>query len=154
MSKPVKIVLLAVIGMVILIQFFQPERNRGIKDTEDDLFVGTMAPDSLVSLLKTSCYDCHSNHTDYPWYGNVSPVSWMLNRHVQKGREELNFSSFGKLEKNQQIGALSDICDVVESGRMPLKSYLLIHRDARLTQQEIEAICTWTESEALQLMRQ
>jgi hypothetical protein len=150
----VRIVVVLLIGGLILIQLFQPDRNKGTIVPEIDLLTISAIPDSLASILKNSCYDCHSNRTNYPWYSYIVPISWMLEKHIDKGKEALNLSSFGNLEKAKKIGALTDLCDVIESGSMPLKSYLIIHRNARIMEAEAEKICNWTEMEALGIMRE
>ena len=154
MGKPAKIVCIVLIGVLVLTQFFQPERNKGTIDPTLDLLGITSIPDSLAAILRNSCYDCHSDHTDYPWYSKISPVSWFLEKHIEDGKEKLNMSKFGELEKSRKIGVLADICDVIETGSMPLKSYLVIHGHARVNEQEREAICVWSELEALSLMRE
>ncbi len=154
MRKPIKMVGIVLVGGIVLIQFFQPERNLGNIDTEDDLVTVTMVPDSLATILKNSCYDCHSNRTEYPWYSYISPVSWYLEKHIRKGKEELNMSDFGNLEKGMKIGVLADVCDVMESGSMPLRSYLVIHKSALVNEAEKKAICSWSELEALKIMRE
>lgn len=154
MRKPVKIAGILLIGIIIVIQFFQPERNKGTNDPATDLLQVVTIPDSLSAILMNACYDCHSNRTDYPWYSYISPVSWYLEKHIRAGREELNLSHFGNLEKVEKIGMLADICDVIDDGSMPLKSYSMIHRHARIDPAEGEAICNWTESEALRIMRE
>ncbi|MEN8156361.1 MAG: heme-binding domain-containing protein [Bacteroidota bacterium] len=152
MRKPARIAVPLLIGIVVVMQFFQPEKNQG-EATESDMVSMLEAPERVADVLKNSCYDCHSNHTEYPWYSRISPVSWFMNMHVTSGREELSFSEYGKLEKSGQIGVLSDICDVVESGSMPLKSYLLMHGNARLDQAAKEALCDWTDEEAMKMLR-
>jgi hypothetical protein len=116
------IYLVSVVVALILIQFIRPEKNLGEPDTETDFIRISQVPDTLTSIILNSCYDCHSNHTHYPWYSNVAPFSWYLNKHIEDGKA------------------------------MPLKSYLLIHRSSRLSEQDIHAICEWTESEALKIM--
>ena len=152
MRKPIKMVGIVLVGGIVLIQFFQPERNLGNVDTENDLVTVAMVPDSLATILKNSCYDCHSNRTEYPWYSYISPVSWYLEKHIRKGKEKLNMSDFGNLEKGMKIGVLADVCDVMESGSMPLKSYLVIHKSALVNEAEKKAICSWSELEALKIM--
>ena len=137
-----------------MIQFFHPERNSGNNTSNVDFLAVTSAPDSLAAIFKYSCYDCHSNRTNYPWYSYISPVSWFLNKHIEEGKEELNLSQFGNLDKNQKIGVLSDICEELESGSMPLKSYLIIHRKALVNVADAGAICDWTELAALNIMRE
>ena len=152
MGKPVRTALLLLIGIIIILQFFQPEKNLG-EETESDMVSMLEAPESVAAVLKNSCYNCHSNQTAYPWYNRISPVSWFMNMHITSGREEVNFSEYGNLERSGQIGVLSDICDVVESGSMPLKSYLLIHGNARLDQAAKEHLCGWTDEKAMKLLR-
>ncbi len=154
MRKSAKIIGSALIGGIVLIQFFQPDRNLGKFNPGTDMLVVTNAPDSLASVLKNSCYNCHSNQTRYPWYGYIAPVSWYLDTHIQKAKADLNMSNFGGLDKKKKIGTLSKICEELESGSMPLKSYLLIHQEARLSKSEIKAICDWSEFTALKIMRE
>lgn len=78
-----------------------------------------------------SCYDCHSNETIWPWYSNVAPMSWLVQRDVDRGREKLNFSDI-------QAGGdeLDELSEVVLEGKMPLPIYLPAHPEARLSQEE------------------
>lgn len=153
MKRPAKIALLILLGVFIIAQFFRPEKNLAASSSVDDLFVVQDVPEHITALLRSACYDCHSNQTRYPWYSNISPVSWYLSKHVEEGKEALNFSEYGKLEKRKKISALSTICEVVESGSMPLVSFTLIHRDANLDETERKLICDWTEAEADALMQ-
>jgi hypothetical protein len=141
------------LALLVILQFFRPERNEDLRQTGNDLGRNLEVPADVSVVLQHSCYDCHSNDTRYPWYSWVSPVSWLLERHISHGKAELNFSEFGNLDRSAKITALSNLCEVLEEGSMPLKSYLLIHRDARLTAEETAAICKWSEAEAMKLIR-
>lgn len=152
MGKAVKIAGISLVGILILAQFFQPEKNLSEGPEQDDLTLTLEVPGEVASLLKNSCYDCHSNHTRYPWYNRISPVSWYLNKHVKNGKEALNFSEFGQLKARSKIGDLSTICEVVEAGSMPLASFTIIHRDAILNDEEKTLICDWAEAESERLM--
>ncbi|MEA3462554.1 MAG: heme-binding domain-containing protein [Bacteroidota bacterium] len=154
MSRTLKLVGLGLIVLLILLQFFRPERNSAPPDPELDMLTVVSPPEPIADLIRTACYDCHSNQTVYPWYSRISPVSWYLNKHIVEGKEELNFSDYGQLEKADKIGALADFYDVLDAGTMPLQSYLLIHKQARLSQEDIEALCSWSEKEALKVMRE
>lgn len=154
MKRPVRLSILILVAVFLILQFFQPERNLGEIDTGTDLVSFTGMPDSLASILRISCYDCHSDRTVYPWYSYIAPVSWYLESHIKKGKEQINFGEFGSFKKSRKIGALGNICEVMEEGSMPLKSYLVIHRKARIGDEELEAICTWSEAEALKVMRE
>jgi hypothetical protein len=154
MKKSIQIALVIVCAGLVIIQFFQPDRNLGEVPTADDLILQTGAPDKIAAILATSCYDCHSNHTNYPWYSRISPVSWFLDDHIRSGKNALNFSHWGRLDKKEKIGVLANICDEIESEDMPLRSYLLIHRNAKLSEKDVDNLCLWTDSEALTLLRE
>jgi hypothetical protein len=154
MGKRVKLVGLGLIAVLILMQFFQPERNIAPLDPELDMLELLVLSEPMADLIMNACYDCHSNQTDYPWYSRISPVSLYLNKHIVEGKEDLNFSEYGLLDKADKIGAFADFCDVLDAGTMPLQSYILIHKDAKLTQEERENLCNWSEKQALKVMRE
>lgn len=153
MKRVIKLAALLIFAVLIILQFFQPEKNQGSLTQERDLIVVASVPDSLAKILRTSCYDCHSNHTDYPWYSRISPVSLWLHKHIIDGKEDLNLSEFGDLSKAEKIGALSDLYDALEAGTMPLQSYTLIHRDAMISQEEVDALLDWADQMSLTLMK-
>ena len=153
MRKGIKLAGLLLIGILVILQFFRPEKNQADTGQEYDLLQVSSVPDSLASILVLSCYDCHSNHTEYPWYSRISPVSWYLDKHIREGKEDLNLSEYGLLDRAEQIGVLSDMYDALEAGSMPLPSYMLIHREARLSQDETDALMDWADQESLRLMR-
>jgi hypothetical protein len=121
-------------------------------ETPDDFIQVSGVPDTLGRIFLESCYDCHSNHTDYPWYGNLAPASWILNSHIVEGKAQLNFTSWGIMEKARKIALLNGICEECSSGNMPLQGYSLIHRSSRLDANDIKAICDWAEQEAMRIM--
>ena len=147
-----RIYLVLAVTALILIQFIRPEKNMGEPDTETDLIQVSQVPDTLARVFLNSCYDCHSNHTRYPWYSNVAPFSWYMDRHVKEGKAHLNFSSWGIMDKAKKITQLDQICEEITDGAMPLNSYLLIHRSSKLSLQDIRAICEWVESEGLEIL--
>jgi len=146
-----------ILGFLLIVavglQFFQPERNTSPNDLPGDLINNAEISDTVAVILLVSCYDCHSNNTQYPWYSRISPVSWYLNKHVIEGKENLNFSDWAQLSKAEKIGKLDEICEEMEYEKMPLESYLLIHRDARLSPEQISLVCEWTEAEAMKIIR-
>jgi hypothetical protein len=141
-----------ILVVLLLIQLWRPGKNLGEIETAEDFIQVSGVPDTLARIFMRSCYDCHSNRTNYPWYGSVAPASWFLNKHITEGKAHLNFSSWGILDRAQKVSRLNRICDECTDGSMPLKSHLVIHRSARLTPGEIQAICTWTEQEAMEIM--
>lgn len=153
MRRSVKIVGALLLALLLVLQFFQPNHNNTPVDPEQDLLMLTSPPEEIAGLIKNACYDCHSGQTVYPWYSKISPVSWYLQKHISIGKKEVNYNNFGSLDKVEKIGALSKACDVVDAGTMPLQSYGLIHKNARLTSEQKSAFCSWTEEEALKMMR-
>lgn len=142
--KVVKILLLVLVLAFIAIQFVPSGIPENLPEDERGLS-GKVADESTLILLKTSCYDCHSNQTDFPWYSKIAPVSWWLGDHITDGKEHLNFSTWEDYSTREKVGLLEEILDEVKAGNMPLKSYLIIHKDAKLDENEISALEKWTE---------
>jgi len=96
------------------------------------------------SILERSCRDCHSADTRWPWYSHVAPASWIVARDVRRGRAKLDFSNWAG--RNHSSNERMEICDAVSNGTMPMKTYMLLHRDARLSSQDVDRICAWADS--------
>lgn len=77
-------------------------------------------------LAVRACFDCHSNQTVWPWYSNIAPMSWLVQRDVDEGRKHLNFSTW---TAGQGAAAPS----MLESGKMPPFQYKLAHPEANLS---------------------
>jgi len=110
-----------------------------------DLIQSGLVNEDVAALLKTACYDCHSNETKYPWYAKVAPSSWLVAKDVREGREALNFSRWEELDLMQQLGKLDDVAIEVDEGRMPMDIYVKMHREAKLTDAQRELIVAWAE---------
>lgn len=127
----------------IIIQFIQPARNRSGQVLPSDISNGFHIPVKVQSLLKTACYDCHSNNTYYPWYANLQPIGLLLNNHIQKGKKELNFSEFGSYSRRRQQSKLKSIASQMNDGAMPLSSYTWMHKNAKLSIENKALIIDW-----------
>lgn len=152
MRKGLLISLGILVSALILIQFFQPERNDSPPGENDIFAVSTQIPPDIREMMAGSCTDCHSNQTNYPWYGRIAPVSWILGSHIREGKEHLNLSEWGNLSDRKKIGALQEMAEVVENGEMPLKGYARLHKDARLSADQINKLIQWFEEESMQLL--
>lgn len=104
------------------------------------------ADPAIQSLLRSACYNCHSNETVWPWYSNVAPISWLLASDVNEARSHLNFSMWRAYSSNVQSNKLAAIEEEVQSGDMPLWYYMLVHSEARLSQEDRSKISNWAES--------
>jgi hypothetical protein len=145
MMKFLKILIIILVVALIVLQFIPNKMPENTVAGKDDLISNGTLPSTISSILKTSCYDCHSSQTSYPWYSKVAPASWLLAKDIREGREELNFSEWGSYNKRKQIGKLLKIKEEVASGGMPLKAYLIIHRNAKLTPEQVSALSKWTD---------
>ncbi|QGY42510.1 cytochrome C [Maribellus comscasis] len=144
MKRLLRILLIVFVVGAIVIQFFRPEKNLGTS-TPDHIFEKEQIPENVKTILKNACMDCHSDQTNYLWYHNIVPVAWMINDHIVEGKDELNFSEWGQLDTFDKIGALEEICREVERKKMPIKAYVQMHKEARLTEEQVAALCAWTE---------
>jgi len=98
-------------------------------------------------VLVQACGNCHSSQTEWPWYSHVAPLSWWIQSHVRKGREELNFSKWTSYSARQRRAKLDSICGLISTGRMPPWSYTMLHPEARLTAKEKRSVCVWAATE-------
>lgn len=142
----VKKILLGLLAVVVVIQFFRPAKNLSAGPAKTDLLVLHPAPPEVKRLLQVACYDCHSDHTRYPFYAEIQPVAWWLDWHVRDGKRELNLSSFGDLSPKKQGSRIEAMTDAIQSRAMPLKSYTLVHRDAIFTDAQVKLVNDWLES--------
>lgn len=108
------------------------------------------APDEVTAVLKRACFDCHSNHTTFPWYSSVAPVSWFTKNHVAEGREHMNFSTWAAYDDEKKLKFLDKIPKAIKS-KMPLPSYLLIHKEAKLSDADKALLTQWAKDEAFDL---
>jgi hypothetical protein len=140
-------ILLGLIVVLVIIQFIRPSRNISPEPPGPNDFATLYTPPAGVrTVLEHACYDCHSNNTRYPWYANVQPIGWWLANHVNEGKRELNFSEFGTYTLKRKSRKLDAISDQVSNREMPLKSYTWIHADARLTDEQVNAVSAWMDA--------
>ncbi|MEB8329550.1 heme-binding domain-containing protein [Flavobacteriaceae bacterium KMM 6897] len=143
MNKIVKIIVLALLVGFVGIQFIPTSRNQSAIVPKTDFMVVNDVPNQVESIIKTSCYDCHSNNTEYPWYNKMQPVAWFLEDHVQHGKEELNFNEWADLSSRRKNSKLKSILSQIEDGEMPLWPYTLVHREAKLSEDEKKIVLEW-----------
>ena len=141
--KWVKKIVFLVLVSLVGIQFFPTKRNQNTAILTADFTKTFDVPTNIQSILKTSCYDCHSNNTNYPWYSNIQPISWLMEHHIKKGKAELNFSEFGTYSKRRKKNKLKAIVNQIKDDEMPLTSYLIIHSNAKLTEKEKIVLINW-----------
>ena len=134
---------LGLIAVLVIIQFIRPTRNSSTTESPNEISKYYQVPADIHTLLKKSCYDCHSNTTAYPWYSNIQPVGLWLQSHVNEGRGELNFDEFGSYDQKKAKHKFEEIEEVIREEEMPLESFTFIHRDAKLTPEQSASIAAW-----------
>jgi hypothetical protein len=139
----IKAILKWVIGSIVVMQLasFAFVNYPESKPTDPKLEI--KAPSEIMSIFRTSCYDCHSNETNYPWYTKIAPLSFGISRHVDLGRKWVNFSEWENYTEKQKDEKLGYIYKAVHTA-MPLKNYVALHPEADLTQEQRDMIREWT----------
>ena len=151
----IKKFLLALAILFVLIQFVRPEKNIS-GDNTNDISTRYNVPPEISTVLKSACYNCHSNTTEYPWYANVQPVAWWLADHVKEGKRELNFSNFTSGRIGRQNRKFKEIAEQVKEKKMPLPSYTYfgLHPEANLTDEQRATLTLWAQSQMAMIAAQ
>ena len=137
---------IGILVFLLLIQLIRPAKNQQLVPSSADLRYHYPPPGDVQHLLDVACYDCHSNHTRYPWYNNIEPVGWWMAYHVNQAKKHLNFSIFGNYPLSRLPKMLKNISGEVKHHDMPIASYLWEHPDARLTDAQVSRISGWADS--------
>lgn len=147
MSLYIKRIFGGSILIFLIIQVIQPVRNIDYGQvSSSDISKVYQIPKNVQSILKISCYDCHSNGTNYPAYAYIQPFSYFIENHIKEGKKELNFSEWGLYSQRKQSNKLEAVENQIKQRKMPLSSYLYIHHDAKLSDEKIKEIVDWVES--------
>lgn len=143
--KLTKKILLVLLILFVIAQFFRPEKNNGNIASVDAFLKETNPPDDVKVILKSSCFDCHSDVTRYPWYNNITPVNYWLAKHVNHGKEHFNISKWEGNSVKRKDHKFEELIEEVEEKEMPLKSYTWTHGDAKLTDAQIASVIDWAK---------
>lgn len=136
----------ALLILLLGMQFFRISKTNPPVLQENDFLVLNGASAEIQNILKVSCYDCHSNASMYPWYTNIAPVSWWIKHHINEGREHLNFSEWGGYSAKKADHKLEECIEMIQEGEMPMNSYTLIHREAKLNEEQKLMLVNWFSS--------
>ena len=153
MHVSVKRIAIGVVAALVVAQFIPLEKTNPAFDPAGTLWATSSAPPQITAIFQRSCQDCHSNLTKWPWYSHVAPVSWVVVSDVNGGRRHMNVDEWSSYSLEKRQGRLTKICEELKSGDMPDSKYLLIHRSAKLTDQERTALCNWAEATRQALVR-
>jgi hypothetical protein len=138
--------LIIIIGSLFLIlQLFPISKNQSKEFSKDISTIEKITPD-VKNILQSSCYDCHSNNSNYPIYASIQPIAWWLQHHIDEGKEELNFSEFAGYSPRRRFHKLEEIKEQIVENEMPLYSYTIVHTQAKLSEQQKSILINWVNS--------
>jgi len=145
MRKVIRWSVVAIGLILVAAQFIRPARTNPVIDPSRALATARPMPAHVAHVFDRACRDCHSNETRWPWYSHVAPVSWFVIDHVNHGRIHFNYSDWSRYEPDEAARLLKKACELAREQAMPLRTYTLMHRSARLTREEVTALCAWSE---------
>ena len=151
LRKVIKWTFIVLACAFVIAQLWRPARTNPAIDPLQASETHLQVTPEVAAILDRSCNDCHSNKTRWPWYTNVTPVSWFVVDHVDDGRRHMNFSEWGKLQPHQREKMLQELCEEVEDGYMPLPTYTPLHPGSKLSPADVKALCDWASSERVRL---
>jgi hypothetical protein len=137
-------IVVAVLAAVAAAQVVRPEGEKRLTDSSHPIQAQPGIPNALAAVLTRSCGDCHSNSMVSGWYTRVPPFSTLMARGAREGRKAVNFSEWTGYSAEQQRAFLLASCSDATLGKMPVKAYLRFRRDAELSAQDVETICSAT----------
>jgi len=143
--KHIKKILLLLLVLLIIAQFFGPDKNKGDIASVEAFFAETNPPEDVKLILKESCFDCHSSITKYPWYNNITPVNYWMAEHIKDGSKHFNFSKWEGTTTKRKDHKFEELIEMVEEREMPLPSYTWMHSEANLTNVQRESVISWAK---------
>ncbi|MEJ6791247.1 MAG: heme-binding domain-containing protein [Lacinutrix sp.] len=143
--KNSKKILLILLIVFVVAQFFGPEKNEGSTESLTAFFEDTKPPEIVKAILTESCFDCHSNTTRYPWYNNITPVNYWMAEHVKHGTKHFNVSNWDNNSIKRKDHKIEELIEMVEDKEMPLASYTWTNTEANLTDAQIQDILNWAK---------
>lgn len=147
MKKILKTTFWITLLLLITIQFYQPERNNdNRKNYTSDFTRSYKVPEEIKKILQTSCYDCHSNNTNYVWYDYIQPARTLVEKHIQDAKKELNFNEWGNYSNRKQERLFTSMITQIETKKMPIPSYVFIHKEKKLTDIQIKMLTDWLKN--------
>ena len=147
MKKALKWIGISLVVLLVVSQAIRPAKTNPAVDETQTMQANTQMSPEVASILERACSNCHSSRTTWPWYSQVAPVSWFIVSDVNGARTHLSLSDWGTYKPEKKASKLQEICEQVEQGDMPLKSYVLVHPTAKLSESDKQLLCDWAKQE-------
>jgi hypothetical protein len=142
MRKLMKLLLVLVVVFMVGAQFVPVELTN--PPTGEGMRIE--APAEVMAILERACFDCHSNETVWPWYAHIAPASWLLERDVVDGRDEMNLSEWGAWSEDRRAHKAEEMVEEIEDEEMPPWFYTPLHPAAKVTEDDVEVLESWGKS--------
>lgn len=147
MKRILKWIGLGLVVALVVIQAIRPAKTNPAVDETKTMTANTHMSAEVAAILERACSDCHSSKTTWPWYSQIAPVSWYIVSDVNGGRKEMSLSDWGTYEPKRKVRKLQEICEQVEKGEMPMKTYVILHPAAKLSDSDKQLLCDWAKQE-------
>lgn len=141
--KTLKKIVYSLLIVLMIFQFFRPEKNVGDIISFSAFITETNPPENVKNILGTICFDCHSFKTTYPCYNSITPLNYWLEEHIKEGEKHVNFSKWSSYSLKKKAHKMDGLHEEVEAGEMPLNSYTWTHAEANLASKQVAEIVTW-----------
>lgn len=138
--------MLGLLAALIIIQFIHPKKNKAEGSQPNYIGNNFSVPADVKTILEKACNDCHSNNSNYPWYANLQPVHWWMEKHIKDGKKHLNYDEYTSRPLRYQYHKMEETIEMIKEGEMPLNSYTWTHKDAKLSEEEKTKLISWAES--------
>ena len=110
---------------------------------ERSALAGSNVPVPVRAILERACQDCHSENTVWPWYAYIPPISWQIHTDVERGRAFMDLSKWNDYTESERRGFTAAIGAAIQNHLMPPPKYVWMHREARLSNDELEVVRAW-----------
>lgn len=143
MAKKKKQIIYSILFILLVLQAAQINKINPPVELENDFLKITNPTEEISNVFLNACYDCHSFHTNYPWYSYTAPASWIIKKHIDEARKHVNFSNWGNYSAEKQQLALHECAEEIEEGEMPLKLYRKAHKEANFNKDIQAKLVIW-----------
>ncbi|CAM1371946.1 heme-binding domain-containing protein [Tenacibaculum xiamenense] len=140
-----KVIAGIVLSIFLIAQLFRPEKNLGEYKTLKVFLKETKVTPNVEVIIKKACLDCHSAVTKYPWYSNITPINFWMAEHIKEGKSYFDFSIWEQYSSKEKKHHMKEIYFGVKENKVPLKSYLVTHKEARLSDSEKQTLMEWAK---------
>ncbi len=143
-ARIIRTLIIALILFIIIAQFLVDKSNVSSYESVKAFEIAEKVDENISRILKNNCYDCHSNHTDYKWYGSIGVINLFQSHHIEEGKEHLDFSAWDIYKEGKRKHKLEEVFEEIEEDHMPITVYKITH--GSLSETDKDALLVWAKS--------